>query len=275
MSTLFACHMPRLMLFFLVAASCSVKEVREDCPCVLSIYPDDKLESDVYRTISSSFSIIDSVNEDRYSSGSFGSDVFSGGKPCKLKIPKARVNLSCIFGIRKMKGDGSVLRISEGSQADSVYIYGSSIDCTGEQATDTLNLAKQWCSMRISFKKSDDWKPESCTLKSEWDGFDINTLLATKGDFSFKAEQVEEGSFQARIPRQGNDSLTLSYTYDNGHNVLSTKSFPIGEYIAKARYDWMKKNLDDLVVLIDRSEIRVEVVVANWEKGTDYGDIEY
>lgn len=258
-------------LLALAALSCSVKEERDGCPCLLSIYPDGSLEQGMYKSISNSFLISDAGSGQEYFQGSLASDSFAGGKPYKIKLPKSSVNVHSIFGVKNMKGTGSILRIGEGSQADSVFVYSGLVDCTGETASDTLQLAKQWCSMRISFKQSDNWQVDECSLKGEWDGFDTGTLLATKGSFIFDAEKIKENSYIARLPRQGDDSLILTISYDDYH---FTRQYPIGEYIAEARYDWNKRELDDLVVFIDRAEVRVVVVVPSWDNGKDYGQLE-
>lgn len=258
-------------LLALAALSCSIKEDREECPCVLSIYPDGSLEQGMYKSISNTFLISDAGNGQEFFNGSLASDSFAGGKPHRMKLPKTPVNLHCVFGVRDMTGTGSELRIGEGSQADSVFVYSGLVDCTGEVASDTLHLAKQWCSMRISFKQSDYWQVDECSLKGEWDGFDTGTLLATRGSFNFDAEKLKENSYIARLPRQGDNSLILSISYDN---YKFTRQYPIGEYIAEARYDWAKKELDDIVVFIDRAEVRVVVVVPSWDNGNDYGELE-
>lgn len=170
-----------------------------------------------------------------------------------------------------MKEDGNLIKIGNGYQADSVFVYSSKIDCSGETASDTLHLAKQWCSMRISFNQAEDWKVTECLLTGAWNGFDITTLAATKGNFSFEAEALQKDSFGARIPRQGDDSLVLTVFYGDEH---LQREYPIGEFIKKAGYNWMKKELDDLVILIDRAEIKVVITVPQWDKGTDYGDVE-
>ena len=260
-------------LLALAALSCSIKEERDECPCLLSIFPDGSLEQGMYKSISNSFLISDAGSGQQFFQGSLAGDSFAGGNPYKIKLPKSSVNVHSIFGVKNMKGNGSVLRIGEGSQADSVFVYSGLVDCTGETASDTLQLAKQWCSMRISFKQSESWQVDECSLKGEWDGFDTGTLLATKGSFNFDAEKIKENSYIARLPRQGDDSLVLTIEYDNDDRKF-TRQYPIGEYIAEARYDWNKRELDDLVVFIDRAEVRVVVVVPSWDNGKDYGELE-
>lgn len=258
-------------LLALAALSCSVKEDRDDCPCVLSIYPDGSMEQGMYKSISNSFLISNTDSGQQYFQGSLAGDSFAGGKPYKIRLPKSSVNVHSVFGVKTMRSTGSALRIGEGAQADSVFVYSSQINCMGEFAADTLHLAKQWCSMRISFKQSDSWQVDDCSLKGGWDGFDTGTLAATKGSFFFEAERLKENSYAARIPRQGDDSLILTISYDNNR---FTRQYPIGQYIAEARYDWGKRELDDIVVFIDRAEVRVVVVVPTWDNGNDYGELE-
>ena len=259
-------------LLLTAAASCSIKEERVECPCILSVFPDKSVSERVYMSVLNSFQVSDLADGRSYYDNGIVSEGFPGGTPLKVAVPKSVVSVHGVFGSGGIKGTGDVLRIREGSQADSVFIYDNGmIDCTGETARDTLKLAKQWCSMRISFKKDEHFHVSTCSLEGAWDGFNTKTLRATKGSFHFDAEHLRDNSFAARLPRQGDNSLTLRIEYEEPG---ITVEYPLGELIAEARYDWSKANLDDLVVFIDRAEVKVEVVVPGWDKGTDYGDVE-
>ena len=261
-----------LFVFFLLAVSCDIKEERVGCPCVLSIYPDGSIDGNTYKSISNDILVYDFATGRKYYDGSVESDNFAGGKPCKLKIPKSSVNIRGIFGVRAMKEDGPVLRIGKGLQADSVFVYSGYADCLGETASDTLDLAKQWCSVRITFNQNENWKVSECTLSGEWNGFDTSTLETARGSFYFEAEATGGDSFIASVPRQGDNSLSLSVAY--GGDEKQYREFPVGKLIEEARFDWNKKDLDDVVILIDRAQIQVQIIIADWEKGTDYGNVE-
>lgn len=259
------------VLPILLLLSCSIKEDRDNCPCRLSIYPDSRLDGIEYKRMPNTFHIADKRTGAGYFEGNIEPDDFTGSKPYEIRIPKSSVMLSSVFGMRRMRSEGKVLRIEEGRQADSVFVYQSTIDCTSEKAADTLQLAKQWCTIRISFNYEESADVCKCEFLGEWNGFMTNTLEAVKGSFHFDAEAVGKDSYMARVPRQGDDSLILSVTY--GENGFQ-RQYPIGEYIQEVNYNWSKSDLDDIVILIERARVQVFIVTEGWEKGHDYGEIE-
>lgn len=258
------------LLLLLVNLACSVKEERGECPCVLSVFPDLSIEAKAYRRISNLFIIREAESGYRLHNGELKLTAFTEGKPVKVNLPKTEVTLNGIFGIRTMDEDGTVLRIENGRQSDSIYVYNSRIDCTGETAADTLRLSKQWCTMRISVTKSEEWQPEACRISSQWNGLDLSTMQAMKGLFSFSAVRIKNDSYIVRLPRQGDDSMTLQLDFKDG---LSS-SYPIGILISEAGYNWSKASLDDIIVFIDRTDISVNTLVSEWDEGYDYGNIE-
>lgn len=258
-------------LAVLLVFSCSIKEDRVGCPCILRVYPDRSLDADYYLSIMNKFRIMDVQTGDIHLKSSLDATAFAKGEPSVLTIPKGNIEMLGVFGIEDMKDEGTALRIQEGGQADKVLVYGSALDCTGEMANDTLKLAKQWCSMRISVKKTESGVPGKCQLISHWDGFDLMTLSPTHGVFTFDADNLQEGNYSVRLPRQGDSSLTLRLVYDEEETGAD---YPIGKLISEAGYDWNKRSLDDLVVYIDRSDVSIGIVVAGWENGKDYGNIE-
>ncbi len=258
-------------LAVLLAFSCSIKEDRVGCPCILRIYPDKSLDADYYLSIMNKFRIMDVQTGEIHLKSALDAAVFAKGEPAVFTIPKGNIEMLGIFGIEEMKDEGTALRIKEGGQADKVLVYGNALDCTGEMANDTLKLAKQWCTMRISVKKTESGVPGKCQITSHWDGFDLMTLSPTKGGFTFDADTLQEGNYSVRLPRQGDSSLALRLIYDKEETGTD---YPIGRLISEAGYDWNKKSLDDLVVYIDRSDVSIGIVVAGWENGKDYGNIE-
>ena len=75
---------------------------------------------------------------------------------------------------------------------------------------------------------------------------------------------------QFRIPRQSDDSLSLSIRHDGA----PAGTFPLGEYIDRLGYDWGSEELQDIYVTVDLVLGLVGVSVSGWEDGAVFPIIE-
>ena len=252
--------------------ACSVKEDRSDCPCLLSIYPDPGIDPDKFKIFGNTFLIRDLQSGEKYAHGLLSFDTYSyiPQRAVTLRIPKSRVSLCSVFSSSGAADE--FITIPDGCQADSVFVHLSAIDCTGETAQDTLRLLKQWCSLYIHLDDSNRYSEGDVRLEGRWNGFEAATLTPSPGIFNFAPDTLSRNRFMIRLPRQADESLALEVRDPDSDYI---KTYPLGEYIAKSRYDWKKHSLDDIIVYIDNSSVRIEVLTMEWNNGTDYGTVEF
>ena len=102
-------------------------------------------------------------------------------------------------------------------------------------------------------------------------GFDLHTFTPVPGGFRWEGRAAEgERIVRFRIPRQSDDSLSLSLRHDGA----PAGSYPLGEYIARLGYDWHAEELQDIYVTIDQVLGLVTVSVSDWEDGAVFHLVE-
>ena len=102
-------------------------------------------------------------------------------------------------------------------------------------------------------------------------GFDLHTFAPVPGGFRWEGRTAEgERIVRFRIPRQSDDSLSLSLRHDGA----PAGSYPLGEYIARLGYDWNAEELQDIYVTIDQVLGLVTVSVSDWEDGAVFHLVE-
>lgn len=219
-------------------SSCTVKEDRGPCPCVLDIFLEDcrdyaeRLGISAWDTSGRLF--LDRIDTDQYP-GSY-----------QKKVPKGFLNVCAYGGVKSMALKGDRLTIPDGQQCDPVWAYrGSELDATGESAEDHVVLHKQFAVIHIKLDSLTQMAGE-IVLRAVGtvNGLDIATLEPIHGDFRCFTALDAEMHHTVNVPRQLDDSLELE-VYLNG---VLTRTVRIGELIANAGYSWTKEDLDDIYI---------------------------
>lgn len=231
----------RLIIPVLLAAvlsSCSVKEDRGPCPCVLDIWLEDSGDYTDRLAVSawggSGRIFLDRIDAKDYP-GSY-----------QKKVPKGFINVCAYGGIKHMSLKGNSIVIPDGRPCDPVWAYkGAEVNATGETAEDHIVMHKQYASIHIRLD-SLDLLAGDAVLRAVGtaNGFDIATLEPVRGPFHCFASLDEDGLRQVSVSRQYDDSLLLEVYLDG---VLS-RTVKIGELIANSGYSWTKEDLDDIYI---------------------------
>lgn len=217
-------------------SSCTVKEDRGPCPCVLDIYLEDSREH-TERLAVSAWSEDERVFLDRIDTDQYPVTF-------QKKVPKGFLSVSACGGIGSMTLKGDRLSIPEGKQSDPVWAYsGEEIDATGESAEDHVVLHKQYAAIHVRLD-SLALAAGNPVLRAvgNSDGLDIKTLQPTAGSFNCLAELDADLTYIFNVPRQYDDSLILEVYLDGALSRI----VQIGELIANAGYSWTKEDLDDI-----------------------------
>lgn len=232
----------------LLFVCCSVKEDRDDCPCLLTIDSGQAVEGSMVLNIVHSVQGVVSQGET-----TIGTAVY--------EVPRGIVGVYayCNGDGWTISSDGTAVSLSEGSEPGYIYAHSNLVDCYGEQASDTVSMRKQWCTITILTEAPEE--TAGSVVEGKWNGFSLTDFSATPGDFSCPLRQISEHFMEVRVTRQGDNSLVLST--GNG------QTYAIGEAIEEAGYDWTRSSLDDINLSLSDVCVEVEIVPIDWEDGLD------
>lgn len=247
-----------VLWMLLLAISCSVKEDRDLCPCVLEI---DFRSSD-----SLSFSCVDLMV---FSDGDYvwrdAVDLMHDTGVYSLEVPRTDLHISAWVGSGNYLSDKGVLLIPFGEDCPEVYMHGSDICAEGESCRETVFLRKNHCVMTL-VTEGEGKISSGLKVKGNVSGYD-EYGVPLPGDFEFVLDdEWHEGGYEVVLPRQYDASLILEADDGNGHY----KAFSLGHYIVSSGYDWTSPDLDDVTVTLDYALTEVRLVVNGWESVFKY-----
>ena len=218
-----------LILCFVLAAGCSVKEDRSPCGCQLRVAVFCPPGPQPVRLRIPGFPALDMAHDTVLVLAVFSPETVL--EACSGAFPEP---------------DGS-FRIAEGAEAPPLYLYSGRVDTGGEAAEVEVRLRKEYCQLRLRFRAPPGYGPPfGLRLKGEVAGCK-QSGEPLPGIFFVETAPDAEGLAEVRLPRQRDGSLCLQLVYRDA--VL--RSFALGEYILEAGYDWEAASLKDMEVEID------------------------
>ncbi|MBQ7269026.1 MAG: hypothetical protein IJS62_04130 [Bacteroidales bacterium] len=234
-----------LFFFLLACTSCSVKEDRSECPCILSLYTSDAAGKTV------------------------GVEVWNTGGVCvargetdatllELKVPRGHLKVTAWSGLADCRLLGGVVSIPRGGQMDELCAWRSEADCSGEQASLILFLHKQWATVNLKLENYPF--PQALPdlkIRGAVNGYDLASGLPVEGGFLFSPPFSGEGDIVFRLPRQHGGELLLEV----GPKVLA-----IGDMIVRSGYDWEEPDLDDIYIWVDYLKSTVKIGISDWNE---------
>jgi len=247
-----------------VLMSCSVKEDRSGCPCVMELCVEGgETDRDVLAVWNPGLRLCDTLSR------------AGGTAPFEILVPRGLPVVSVWSGAHDLTLSGSVLRIPEGSQMEEVYAWTEPIDTRGEERVrvDAL-LHRQYAYLHINvvFQKGES-SPYELRIRGNVDGLDLLSLEPVGGSFEFSFLPVTGIYHRVCLPRQNDYSLELDFIPRTPSRGLPEDSLPIGDYIRETGYDWAAPDLKDIFIDIDFVRTEVNLRVEDWEEGTSIGII--
>lgn len=240
----------------LAVASCSIKEDRSPCPCWLDIDITSCLEHTREVTLAGyngSRVFFEKVAVDDYP------DTY------EAIVTKGMVISTALSGLKESKIEGSKILIPEGCESDQIRAHSALVDCTGESATDKVELFRQYATVHLSMKGEDiKVNPYDIRIIGDVCGIDITTLSPITGGFIFSPETDSEGTWTFRLPRQHEDTRVRADLLLDGSAV---DQLPLHEWIRQTGYSWIERDLKDIYIGVDFGQGTVSVTIQGWDEG--------
>lgn len=238
-------------VLMMLVIGCSVKEVRDECPCRLI------LDFSQVDTLSVTEALI-------YAADELGA-IYGGHVPAKEFMPEYQMDvMRSMLHLNVCSGDGGLYRpdkglvIPYGDACPEIWMYSTALEAASESVRDTIKLRKNHCVLTLVMEKDDSPVYGLC-VKGNVSGYGMDGS-PVKGLFSCVPEEAGERKYRTVIPRQTDSSLILEV--DDGTEIL--KSIALGELISAGGYDWTSLDLEDLTVHIDWAFTDIVITVRGW-----------
>lgn len=225
----------------MVLLSCSVKENRVLCPCVLSIELQDLPGPVSVQVVAGDYQATYSAKQDTV---------------MVVQAPKGKIRLLAVCGAKLEPEEN--LEIPFGYDCPPLYLYSGLVNTLCDSTSVSVELNKHFCTLSLSFDGPEGWgEPYWAQIRGQVNGLDRDGQ-PVEGDFSCRLDT----GFTARLPRQSpDDELWLDITMPD--SVVRT--FALGTYMQRAGYDWTAPNLDDLPLQIQLSVTELLVHSDLWK----------
>lgn len=236
----------------LCCVSCSVKENRERCPCLLRLDLRDidtsvVKSADLFLSCSGGYEFSESLDL------TFYDGVYD------ILVPQGDVSVWLYSGLEGEGVGSEGLRIPYGEDCPHVYMHSSVVAAFGEKVGETVVMQKNYCLLTI-YVKSEEMFPYSFRFSGGVNGYGVRGE-PSEGAFSYTVNPDQDNMCVVCLPRQIDNSLILEISDES--DIL--RIFTLGEYISAAGYDWGERDLRDITVGIDFVVSQFTVAVSDWD----------
>lgn len=250
----------RLSLLALLAGSlsCSIKEDRTECPCVMDISVEGgETDRDVIAVWNPEMSLCDTMQR------------AGGSAPLEYLVPRGLPVVSVWSVSGNMPLERSALIIPKGNQMEEVYAWCKVVDTRNKERVDVgAELHRQYAYLHINvaFQKGMS-SPYELRVRGNVAGLDLLSMETVPGDFEFSFLPVMGSYHRVCLPRQNDSSLLLDFVPRTPSRGLSEDTLPLGEYIGRTGYDWSAEDLRDIYLDIDFVRTTVSLRLEGWKEG--------
>lgn len=240
--------------------SCSVKELRTECPCIVALDLSDcqRYQGTVHLGAWTAQRNVLQTDVDRDSCTSL----------FEMSVPRGMLLYSVTVGEDGSATKGQELRVPPGGQCPRLFACAAAISADGESVTDTVTLHKQFSRVtaRLAGRPAPDDSGISISVSSGWNGLSLETLSPLAGELHFCPERGTDGSWSFDLLRQGDNSVSIGIWIDG----KLEDSFPLGRALADTGFDWTSEDLDDIRLGIDCARAEIAVEIDDWIPGGVY-----
>ncbi len=249
------CRILSLMASIAVISSCSVKEDRSECACLLVL--DMSPCTNAPDNIRIDLKTLDERIEQNFIPGQ--------DKPFyEYPVTKGECALTAFLCPRELSYGTDRILIDPGENCPELYASRSVFEVSGETAEHKVVLHKQFASVILNIEDS-GLSRQDCDI----------TVIGGINRISLVDFKPLERQLRHNVPVSAQEKLTFRLPRQNercsGILVLeisrqggSPRVFELGKYLSEAGYDWGKEDLEDIVVDIKESEIVIEISSSDW-----------
>lgn len=249
------CWILSMAAMMALTASCSVKEDRSECACLLVL--DMSSCSNAPDNIRIDLRTLDERIEQNFIPG-------QDSPFYEYPVTKGVCSLSAYLCPRELSSGTDRITIEEGENCPELLASCSVFEASGETAEHKVVLHKQFATVTLDLEDS-PWNGVSCaiTAKGEVNGISLSNLKPIEGRYVYEIVPDASGNRSFRLPRQTKSSasaLSLELRTPGG----SPQVFDLGKYLSEAGYDWQMEDLEDMTVKIKETEIEVVITGSDW-----------
>ena len=252
----------------LLAVSCSVKESRLGCPCILNM-DYSKIRSDERRTSAQNPDSLLVIVQ-----GAYNSFIRMSEWPVyhTINVPRSRLHLACYLGMTedRLENGRTRLMIPLGEDSDRLFSFHRILqlyeDSEEEYVTPTLSneFTKVIISMDPESHNTASGK-ELLRVTGSTCGLDINTGYAIEGPFRYDMDVYDSHSYCFNMPRQKNRDIRIDAISALSGDALY--GIDLAGELERAGYDWNAESLPLLVVVeINAQNLPVGVRIIDWDE---------
>lgn len=248
--------LPLLIIFHL---SCTVREDRDMCPCVLELVfaeRDSTMLRDgvLVRVITETEKNETIVQQDTIR--------IRGDLSYKMSVAKGVSRIMCAWPISSVSPDwAKPIIVSNGRECPKLWSSHITADTGKDAAIVDASLHKNFCTIDLRLRGNKDFRLEA---RGKICGYGMEGELI-EGSYSAQMRKDDESTmadWTVRVPRQHDNSLKLDIFPSDD----IARTFSIGNFIEQSGYDWTSPDLKDIRLEIDYTVTYVSFTIDNWSK---------
>lgn len=260
--------LPALLLIVVMISihSCSIKEDRSFCPCILNLDYSYVRNDERFPSVPGWDSLLVSIP------GTYGSFVRIGDYPLyhSVYVPRKKTDLSCYLGLREERFSVDRLRylIPLGEDSDRVFSFHKTLPLAPDSEEVLVSPIMCGQTTRIVVEMEPGSGLETGYLlvaTGSTCGFDLTTGEPLEGEFCRIMSPYGENSRYFNMPRQIRRDVSIAVVGGESEDLLF--SIDLAGELDAAGYDWDAKSLPPLVIIrILSQELHTDVRIIDWDE---------
>lgn len=253
----------------LLAAACSVKEDRRECPVYVTVLTDRFVQGglDAGTVSFSASSLIKRENI------SFLSVI---GKGYTQACPRDYARAAVLSGLDNGRLMEEALIYPPGQQADLLWIGGETFSKNADEYVIDVKPHKEYCLVQFLFDESPrapEAYPWRFRIKAACAGLNIYTHEPIEGEYSCAVGPNAVGEWYGVLPRQKDNNMLLElFLPYEGSETEGRLDYTIdlGKAFQKTGYDWTAEDLKDVAIKVGFASVEISVTIQDWEGDDSY-----
>lgn len=253
-------------------ASCSVKELRDECPVWVTVLTDQF----IVKGMNSGTLCFASGEPIAREDVSFLSFI---GKGFVQPLPRDYARVAVLSGLESERINDASMYVPYGRSAGLVWAYGTSFSKNMDEYVVDAEPHKQYCLVKFVFDDNPQAPPDyrwRFRMKAECNGMNVYTMEPLVGDYCSVVGPNAVGEWYGVLPRQLSNNMVLEIflPYEGSESEGRTEYVvDLGRRFAEKGYDWSDEDLKDIVVKVGFTSATITIDVEPWVGDDRYRDI--